>query len=328
MEFKDYYGTLGIEPTATPEQVKRSFRKLARKFHPDVSKEPDAERRFKDVAEAYKALKDPERRAAYDAAAQRHRRGERFDSALGPDNGFEFRGNGADGGRSQAGLDPEDVSEFFASLFGRTHRGAHVDSSAFGDPYQDLHAGGGDRHAKIAIDLNDVYHGARRKLSVQVPHTSARGRVTLHERQLEVTIPRGMRAGQTLRLAGQGEPGTGKHAAGDLYLEIELQPHPTFRVDGHDVYFELPVSPWEAALGAQVTAPTPTGPVQLTVPAGSATGRTLRLKGRGVPGEPSGDLYARLALVLPAADSDQAKEAYGTLARAFPDFAPRSTIAA
>jgi curved DNA-binding protein len=328
MDFKDYYATLQVEPGASAEEIKRSYRKLARKYHPDVSKEPEAEARFKDVAEAYKALKDPEKRAAYDAVAQRYRQGERFDPPPGWDSGFEFRGRGADSGAARPQFHAEDVSEFFASLFGRAQRGAHAEHPERADDAAFAQGGGADRHAKITIDLADVFQGAKRTVSLQVPRVDAQGRVTLHERQLEIQIPRGIRAGQNLRLAGQGDPGSGQHPAGDLYLEIELRPHPTYRVDGRDVYVELPVAPWEAALGAQVTTPTPDGPVQLSVPPGSAPGRSLRLKGRGVPGNPPGDLYARLALALPAADSDQAKAAYAALAHAFPGFAPRETMEA
>jgi len=328
MDFKDYYAALQVEPEASAEEIKRSYRKLARKYHPDVSKEPDAEERFKDVAEAYKALKDPEKRAAYDAVAQRHRRGEHFEPPPGWDSGFEFRGRGAGNGAARPEFHADDVSDFFASLFGRAQRGAHAERSDFGDGFEGVQGGGADRHAKITIDLADLYRGAKRTVTLQVPRADAQGRVTLHERHLEIDIPRGVRPGQHLRLAGQGDPGTGQGVAGDLYLELELRPHPTFRVDGRDVYVELPVAPWEAALGAQVTAPTPEGPVLLTVPPGSTPGRSLRLKGRGVPGSPAGDLYARLALALPMADSEPSKEAYAALARAFPDFAPRSAMEA
>lgn len=323
MDFKDYYAALGVESAASAEAIKRSYRKLARKYHPDVSKEPDAEERFKEVAEAYKALKDPEKRAAYDAVAQRYRHGESFDPPPGWDSGFEFRGRGAGGGAAmRAEFHPDEVSDFFASLFGRARRGGGTDQH-----FEDKHGAGADRHAKIVISLADAYCGAKRRLSLQVPRTDAHGRIALREHQIDITIPRGVRAGQSLRLAGQGEPGLNQQPAGDLYLEIQMPADPTFRLDGNDVYFELPVAPWEAALGAEVTAPTPTGPVQLQIPPGSASGRSLRLKGRGLPSTPPGDLYAHLVVAHPSADSEQAKEAYAALARAFPDFAPRRTLA-
>ncbi len=313
MEFKDYYATLGVERSATQDEIKRAYRKLARKYHPDVSKEPNAEARFKEVAEAHEALIDPERRAAYDDIGRRHAQGQPFEPPPGWDTGYEFSGRGGfDGPAGTA-----DYSDFFESLFGRAAGGARGRRGA------GMRAAGTDHHAKVAIDLEDSYRGARRTISLRMPVVDAQGHAALQERQLEVNIPRGVRAGQHLRLSGQGGPGMGGGPAGDLYLEIELRPHPRFRVDGSDVYVDLPVAPWEAALGATVTAPTPDGDVQLTIPAGSPHGRKLRLKGRGLPGKQPGDLYAQLVVALPRSDSVAAREAYAAMARAFPGFDPR-----
>ncbi|MDE2564450.1 MAG: DnaJ domain-containing protein [Burkholderiales bacterium] len=309
MQFKDYYATLGLPSSATPEEIKRAYRKLARKYHPDVSKEPDAEARFKDVAEAHEALIDPERRAAYDAIAQRHARGQAFEPPPGWEAGFEFSGRGDAGGGG-------DYSDFFETLFGRARAGA----AARPRP-------GGDHHAKVQIELRDAYLGARRTIALRVPVIDAAGRATLQERQLEVQIPPGVRPGQHLRLAGQGAAGQGGAAAGDLYLELQFSPHPVFRVEGRDVYFELPVAPWEAALGASVTVPTPSGSVQLAVPPASSPGRKLRLKGKGLPGQPPGDLYAVLAIALPPADTPEAEAAYRALAQASAGWDPRSALA-
>ncbi|WP_457423558.1 DnaJ C-terminal domain-containing protein [Roseateles sp. P5_E7] len=317
MEFKDYYATLGVQRSATQDEIKRAYRKLARKFHPDVSKEADAESRFKEVAEAHEALIDPERRAAYDDISQRHVRGETFEPPPGWDSGFEFSGRGGAGPGGQQAPSAEDFSAFFESIFGRGGPGARP---AAGGRRQ---APGSDHHAKVMIDLEDSYRGARRTISLRVPVVDLQGHVALHDRQLEVNIPPGVREGQHLRLAGQGGPGHGGEPAGDLYLEIALKPHPQFRVDGRDVYVDLPVSPWEAALGATVAATTPSGEVHLTIPAGSIQGRKLRLKGRGLPGKPPGDLYAVLTLTLPRAGSDAAQAAYTALRAAFPDFDPR-----
>jgi curved DNA-binding protein len=314
MEFKDYYTTLGVGKAATPEEIKRAYRKLARKYHPDVSKESDAEARFKEVSEAYEALSDPERRAAYDDVSQRHQRGQEFRPPPGWDSGYEFSGGHAGPG------DGMDFSDFFETLFGRHAQGAR--------PHGPQQAAGTDHHAKITIDLEDAYGGARRSVSLRVPVVDAQGRVTWQERQLDVNIPKGVREGQHLRLAGQGAAGHGGGPAGDLYLEIAFRPHPPFRVDGRDVFLNLPIAPWEAALGATVTAPTPEGSVQLTIPAGSSSGRKLRLKGKGLPGTPAGDLYAVLVITVPVADSEQAKEAYAALARSFAHFNPRSTLEA
>ena len=308
MKFKDYYETLGVPRNATQDDVKRAYRKLARKFHPDVSKDPDAEVRFKELGEAYAVLKDPEKRAAYDQMGSQWKTGQDFQPPPGWDAGFEFSG-GEFGGAAGA-----DHSDFFEALFGR-HFG--------GGPRATRQAQGQDHHAKVLIDLIDAYRGAQRSISLRMPVLDAQGRVTLQERKLDVRIPKGVRAGQHLRLAGQGSPGLGTGAAGDLYLEIAFKPDATFRTDGRDVYVDLPLAPWEAALGASVEAPTPEGPVQLTIPPGSVAGRQLRLKGRGIPGTPPGDLYVMLSIVLPPAESDAAREAYRTMAKAF-DFNPRT----
>ena len=311
MEFKDYYATLGVDRTATQAEIKRAYRKLARRYHPDVSKEPDAEARFKEVAEAHEALIDPERRAAYDEIGRRHASGQPFEPPPGWDSGFEFSGRGEPDGRHG---DAADFSAFFESLFGRGARSAAEQ--------------GGDHHAKVDIELLDAYRGARRTIVLRVPVVGADGRAVLQERRLEVGIPKGVREGQHLRLAGQGAAGHGGAPAGDLYLEIRFLPHPLFRLDGRDIRFDLPVTPWEAALGATVTAPTPEGPVQLTIPPGSPPGRTLRLKGKGLPGTPPGDLHAVLVIDLPAAVSESQKQAYAALARAFPDHDPRAALEA
>ena len=186
-----------------------------------------------------------------------------------------------------------------------------------------MHARGEDHHARILIDLQDAYRGAQRSISLRMPGRDAQGHVALRERRLDVTIPKGIRAGQHLRLTGQGQPGHGDGPAGDLFLELGFTPHPQFRVDGRDVYTHLPLAPWEAALGCALPLPTPDGTLQLTVPADSAAGRQLRLKGKGIPGDPPGDLFAVLTIALPRADSDSAKAAYRAMAAAF-DFNPRS----
>jgi curved DNA-binding protein len=307
MKFKDYYETLGVPRDATQDAIKGAYRKLARKYHPDVSKEPDAEARFKELGEAYAVLKDPEKRAAYDQMGSQWKTGQDFQPPPGWDAGFEFSGGDFGAG---AGADH---SDFFEALFGR-RAGAGQRSHA---PPQ-----GQDHHAKVLIDLADAYHGAQRSIALRMPMLDAQGRVAMQERKLDVSIPKGIRAGQHLRLAGQGAPGLGGGTAGDLYLEIVFKPDPRFRVDGRDVYADLPLAPWEAALGAAVMAPTPEGPVQLTIPPSSVAGRQLRLKGRGIPGTPPGDLYVTLGIALPPADSEAAQEAYRAMGKAF-DFNPR-----
>jgi len=307
MEFKDYYASLGVERGAKPDEIKRAYRKLARKYHPDVSKEPDAEARFKEVAEAYEVLKDAEKRAAYDEVGRRWHGGEReFRPPPGWDTGFEF--SGRDFG------DGFDHSDFFEALFG--HARAHAARAQ---------AQGADHRARVMIDIEDAYRGAQRSVSLRMPVPDENGMPRMQERTVQVNIPRGIRAGQHLRLAGLGAPGTGGAPAGDLYLEIEFRPHPLFRVDGRDVYLDLPVAPWEAALGATVTAPTPDGAVELSVPPGSWAGRKLRLKGKGIPSQPSGDLYAVLRVALPPANTEATKDAYRALAQASA-FDPRAAL--
>lgn len=308
MKFKDYYEVFGVERTATQDEIKRAYRKLARKYHPDVSKEPDAEARFKELGEAYEVLKDPEKRAAYDRVGSQWKGGQDFEPPPNWDAGYEF----SEGGPGFDDLG--DHSDFFEALFGRRARGQGA---------RRAHAQGRDHHAKIEIDLEDAYRGARRTLSLRVPVVDAQGRVDTAERTLDVTIPKGVRAGQHLRLAGQGGPGFGEGPAGDLYLEIVFRPDPRFRVEGRDVHMALPLAPWEAALGATVTAVTPDGPVQLAIPPGSKPGRRLRLKGKGIPGTQPGDLYAELTIAVPPADTEAAREAYRAFAKAF-DFNPRA----
>ena len=309
MEFKDYYQTLGVERTATPAEIKTAYRRLARKYHPDVSKEADAEKRMQAINEANDVLSDLEKRAAYDRLGSAPGDGQDFQPPPGWDAGFEFSGAGFGGG-GQA-----DYSDFFANLFGQAGRGGG------------RHVPGEDRHARIFIDLADAYHGATRSITLQTPQVDAQGRISTVEHTLKVQIPRGVKDGQHIRLGGRGSPGRGDAPAGDLYLEIHFQPDPRYRVEGHDVYETLPVAPWEAALGASLEAPTPSGNVQVKIPAGSQTGRKLRLKGRGIPGEPAGDLYLVLELVLPPASTDKARALYETMAREMP-FNPRQKMGA
>jgi len=317
MKYKDYYETLGVPRTATQDEIKQAYRKLARKYHPDVSKLADAEARFKEINEANEVLKDPEKRTAYDQMGSNWKAGQEFQPPPNWDAGFEFRsGQGSPfgaGGTFGAGAD-FDPSDFFESLFGRRGAGAGRRRAS---------AQGEDHHAKVLIDVEDAYRGAERTISLGAPVEGPDGRIEIQERTLDVHIPKGIRPGQHLRLAGQGNAGIGGGKAGDLYLEIAFNPHSRFRVDGADVYVDLPLAPWEAALGATVDVPTPDGAVQLTVPKGSAAGRKLRLKGRGLPGKNPGDFYALLAIVVPKAETDAARTAYESLAKAFPNFQPR-----
>ncbi len=332
MEFKDYYKTLGVARDATQDDIKGAYRKLARKFHPDVSKEKNAEARFKEIGEASEVLRDPEKRAAYDAAGSQWERQQAaggaprggpqdFQPPPGWDAGFEFSGRGDSGGDDPFG--GADHSDFFEALFGHARAGRA--GGAGGARRAGMQMPGQDHHAKVMIDLEDAYRGAQRSISLRMPALDDEGRGVMRERTLDVNIPKGIREGQQLRLAGQGGPGLGNGPAGDLFLEIAFNPHKRFRVDGRDVYVDLPLAPWEAALGASVSAGTPDGDVELTIPAGSVVGRKLRLKGKGIPGNPAGDLYVVLAISLPPAEGAKAKAAYETFAAGF-DFNPRAPL--
>ena len=329
MEFQDHYATLGVAHNATQSDIKKAYRKLARRHHPDVSQEPGAKARFQEVALAHGVLNDVEQRAAYDALVLRKAQGQDFEAGSRWGQGNPFS-RGAAQGRARGRPQDADVGDLWGSLFG------HDEGQAQGRSNQSRssrrpNAGpqhGQDQHARVSIDLLDSYLGATRTLAWPQPGAQANGQHASAERHLEVRIPKGVRPGQQVRLAGQGAPGSDGAAAGDLYLEVDFHPHPVFQVDGRDVRFELPVSPWEAALGATITAPTPDGSVELTIPAGSVQGRTLRLTGKGLPGQPPGDLYAVLTIAMPAADSDSTKAAYQAMALTFPDYRPRASISA
>jgi curved DNA-binding protein len=289
MQYQDYYETLGVARTASAADIKKSYRRLARKYHPDVSKEKDAEARFKEVGEAYEVLRDPEKRAAYDQLGQRPS-GEEFRPP--PDWRFEFEDAAPDMGA--AGVH----SDFFENLFGglgaRGGRG--------------FRSRGLDTAAQVDVTLEEAFAGTTRALSLQRLERDKDGRARPRTRQLQVKIPAGVTDGQQIRVAAQGEPGAGGEPPGDLFLQVNVLPHRWFRLEGRDVWLDLPVTPWEAALGETVRVPTLAGRVDLKIPRGSQTDRQLRLKGRGLPGRPPGDQFVVLKIVTPAAD-DAAREA-------------------
>ncbi len=311
MEFKDYYKIMGVEKDASQDEIKRAYRKLARKYHPDVSKEADAEMRFKELGEAYEALKDPEKRAAYDRLGANWKAGQDFKPPPNWNTGFEY--SGAD----PHGADNAQFSDFFESLFGhgfgsaQTHRQQRSQNTR-----------GQDHHARVEINLEDAYTGATRSISLQAPELDASGHVKTRQRTLNVKIPKGVKQGQRIRLSGQGSAGMGNAPAGDLYLEIVFKAHSIYRVDGHDIYIDLPITPWEAVLGATLKVPTPDGTVDLKIPAGTSNGRKLRLKARGIPGKPAGDLYVVMQITLPPADTDAAKDLYRKMQQEM-DYNPR-----
>lgn len=320
MEYRDYYQILGVQRTATADAVKTAYRRLARKYHPDVSKEANAEARFKEVQEAYEVLKDPEKRAAYDQLGSEWRTGQQFRPPPDWGSGFEF-GGGRARQRAHAGGDEqvhaeEGFSDFFSSLFGG--------ASPFGGTARGTaRRGGRDHHARIDIALEQAFHGTTSTLELKRPELRGDGTLEVRTHSVRVTIPAGVTDGQLIRLAGQGEPGADGGRAGDLYLEAHLLPHRLYQVDGHDVTLTLPVAPWEAALGASVTVPTLGGAVEMQIPAGAQSGQKLRLRGRGLPGKPAGDQYVQLKVVLPPASSAAAKAVYDEMREKL-NFNPRA----
>ncbi len=296
MEFKDYYATLGVEPTAGDAEIKTAYRRLARKYHPDVSKEAGAEDKFKAVNEAYEALRDPQKRAAYDQLkAQGYRPGEEFHTPpnYGGGQGYDFEevfGGGAGGGG---------FSDFFESLFARQRGGGGGRASGFGGASQGPQPTR-DTRAKLSVPLEAAYQGDSLRINVG-------------GKQLDVRVPKGIRPGQVIRLTGQGTGG------GNLLLEVEYAEHPQFEVDGRNILYTLQVTPWQAALGTSISVPTLGGAVDLKVPAESDAGRKLRLRGRGLPGNPDGDQIVELEIIAPAPTDEAQKKAYKALAKAFGD---------
>ncbi len=309
MEFKDYYQTLGMARDAPADAIKKAYRKLARKYHPDISKEPDAGKRMAEINEANTVLSDPEKRAAYDQLGQ-HPPGQAFRPPPGWDAGYEHAQH-SEHGRSAA--EAAEFSDFFSEIFGTMgrngaqRRGRTADGAA---TYP-----GNDHHARVLLDIEDSFTGAARQITLRAPKLDAKGRIALEERTLEVRIPAGIRAGQMIRLAGQGEPGIGNGKSGDLLLEVQFKPHARLSAEGRDLHLALPITPWEAALGAEIPVDLPGGAINMRIPAGAQAGKQLRVRGKGLPSDPPGDLYAEIRIVVPPAATPKVKELYAALAK-------------
>ena len=308
MDFKDYYKALGVKPDASADEIKRTFRKNARKYHPDINSDADAEAKFKDVNEAYEVLKDPEKRAAYDELRKGPPPGQgRYQPPPDWDAGYNFSDGGAGG--------DEGFSDFFESLFRRGQGTAGP-----------RHTGrGSDSHARLQIDIEDAYQGATRTLSMRMPVVGPDGGITMQDRNISVRIPAGVSEGQHIRLAGQGTPSPGGGPSGDLFLEVSFAAHPVYRPEGKDLHLDLPITPWEAALGGKVVMPTPGGKVDLRIPANARSGQKMRLKGKGMPGTPAGDIYATLEIVNPKVSTDKARALFEQMAKEMP-FDPRAHL--
>lgn len=292
---KDYYKIMGVSQDASEKDIKMAYRKLARKYHPDISKEPDAEERFKEMAEAYEVLKDPKKRSEYDQYLKYKQ--------------FNPQSDGFTGRRTQEQPFQEFHfdSDFFETLFGHSR-------------YQQQPMTGQNYHGKITISLEEAYHGAVKNLQVPVEQGTETKIQTL-----KVKIPAGVKSGQQIRLAGQGGSGSGGGARGDLYLTVEVIKHPIFDVMENDIYLTLPITPWEAALGATVVIPTLAGKIDLKIPPGSQGGQKLRIKNRGLPGSPPGNQYALLKIITPPAQTEEAKALYKKMAEVMP-YNPRKTM--
>lgn len=327
MEFHDYYAWLGVARQATPDEIKKAYRGQARRFHPDLSKAPESEQRMREINEAYVVLSDPDKRAAYDKLAEQRQGGAAGPrqapfgkEAARPKSTAEAAQAYAEtaahtSASSSAGpgtADTSGFSDFFSDLFGRMGVGARGKSAA--------QARGEDQQATVALDLADIWSGALRTITLKSPHFDAQGHASVGQRKLQVKIPAGVRPGQTLRLAGQGAPGGQGAAAGDLLLEIQVKPHPDFKLDGANLLAELPVAPWEAALGAVVPVALPHGPgLSVRVPAGAQSGQSLTVRGKGLPSPTPGDLELKLRVVLPSAHDPRARRLYEQMATELKD---------
>jgi curved DNA-binding protein len=309
MKYKDYYEILGVARDASTDDIKKAYRKLARKYHPDVSKEKDAEERFKEINEAHQTLSDSEKRAAYDQLG-RHRPGEEFRPPPGWERQFRFEEGNLD--------DFIDLSELFERFGG--HGRARGGARSFAMPGQDY-------EVTAHLTLEEVYRGAEVNLELTAPELTPDGGFRRAAKTVRVRVPKGATDGQRLRVPGKGGPGVGGGPAGDLYLNIVLRPHALFKPAGHDLYLELPVTPWEAVLGAEIEVPTLAGRVKVTVRPGSRAGQKLRLAGRGLPTPKGGhgDLYCVLQIVTPTALSERERGLYQELAQ-LSTFNPRGHL--
>jgi curved DNA-binding protein len=299
MEYKDYYQILGVARDVSKDDLKKAYRKLARKYHPDVSKETDAEDKFKELGEAYEVLKDPEKRAQYDQFGANYKNGQSFTPPPG------YRQQGGRGGFDNN----SNFSSFFDSMFGGGGMGGGAGRDNF-------YAKGEDVNAKITVSLEDAFHGAKK--TIRRPSGST------ETGTLNVKIPAGITSGKKIRLSGQGRAGMGG-SAGDLLLEINIATHAHYRLEGSNVMLDLPIAPWEAALGAKVTVPTLAGKINLTIPAGAKSGQKMRLKGRGLPGKEAGDQIMNLQIMTPPADNDKATKLYQQMAEEL-SFNPREAL--
>lgn len=324
MEFKDYYEVLGVDRNASQEDIHKAFKKLARKYHPDLNPEDqEAERKFKEANEAYEVLKDPEKRKRYDHLGADWEHGQNFDPPPGYEN-MHFTFGGGQGGAGG-------FSDFFETIFGDMFGGRGNFQGGQGGFGGGQFAGRGfqqkgqDAEASLELSLEDAYSGGQKTVTLQERVPGADGRVRVQPKTLQVNIPAGVKDGARIRLSGQGNPGMGKGPNGDLFLKVHLRPHPQFKVEGSNIVYDLPLAPWEAALGAQVRVPTLEGQVEMNIPAGVGSGQKLRLRGRGLgKGQKKGDQLVRIMIKTPKDLSDEEKALWEQLAQQS-SFTPRTS---
>ncbi|MDV6250319.1 DnaJ C-terminal domain-containing protein [Vibrio sp. EA2] len=313
MEYRDYYAILGVPRDATLTEIKRAYKKCARKYHPDVSKEANAKQQFIQAKEAYEVLKDPKKRAAYDELGEDWTSGQEFKAPPNWKRNFQFYSDGSSQG------DPGAFSDFFESLFGGSFRSEPF-HSRYTSGSHTFTAKGEDLHAKIQIEIEDSFHGAVKTLTLANSSPNKEEALTINLR-----IPKGIREGQHIRIGGKGLPGYSGGTPGDLYLEVTFRQHPFYRMEQNNLCLTLPITPWEAALGSKVKLPTPMGPIEVTIPANSVSGKTLRLRERGLPGSKPGDMLIKLNIVLPTVETEQEKELFRQMQALMP-FNPRSQL--
>lgn len=312
MEFKDYYKIMGVDENATADDIKKAYKRLARKYHPDVSKEKDAEQRFKDVGEAYEVLKDPEKRREYDQLRAYGGGSGQFTPPPGWNRG---------GGYERADFGAEGFSDFFEAMF---RRGGGFSRHDFGDGGAQMRMRGEDTHVELPLFLEEAFKGTEKTVELRVPEIDERGLRTQRTRKLKIKIPPGSSEGSVLRIKGQGGSGFGGGENGDLLATVRLAPHPLYTVEGKNLTLIAPVTPWEAALGGKLTVPTLKGRTLVTLPANSQNGAKLRLSGQGLPGMPPGDLFVVLKIVVPPNVTEGARTHYEKLAKEYAGFNPRA----
>jgi len=320
VKFRDYYEILGVKRGATQDEIQRSYRKLARKYHPDVNKAANAEDKFKELSEAYEVLKDPEKRKMYDQLGPNWKSGQDFRPP--PEWGTQFRTGGA--GRQAEWGGAGGFSEFFETLFGNQgFRQAGGGPGGFGRGAVFRQAGS-DQETTLRITLEEAFHGGNKPILLQSQGLNEHGQMEVQEKRYDIKIPPGILPGQKIRLPGQGGEGMGGGARGDLYLKVEVEPHPAYTLKERDIYMEVPVAPWEAVLGAEVEISTLFGNVSLKIAPGTQSGQKLRLRGKGMPspkGQP-GNLYATIAVKVPARPTDEERKLFEEL-RKVSTFNPR-----